>query len=169
MTRRLVLDHRPCRRPGCGRLSLDRRAPAYAGLLRSYRWPRPRSPSGSRLALGGRHIDSTISFHRRDLRTAAVPVQGLLHTCQAIPENLLFANLGLTVQTTASPGRLAHPRVFLAWSSRAWFRRRREEGTRWFGPLELTGAALVLDRLHRRVDISWIHGLSIPAHASTSS
>ena len=55
---------------------------------------------------------------------AANPVQGLLHTCQAIPENLLFANLGLTVQTTASQGVLLTAFSILAWTSRVWSRRR---------------------------------------------
>ena len=63
---------------------------------------------GLALALGGRHIDSTISFHGRDVRAAADPVQGLLHTCQAIPENLVFANLGLSRAHDGRPGRFAH-------------------------------------------------------------
>ena len=99
---------------------------------------------GIALALGGRHIDSTISFHHRDLRTASVPVQGLLHTCQAIPENLLFANLGLNVQTTQTQGVLITLALFLAWSSRAWPGRTLGERSRLFSPLELTGLALVL-------------------------
>ena len=118
---------RPCRGPGGGRLSLARRTPRDAGSRRSFRSWRRHSPSGSRSDLGGRHIDSTISFHGRDVRTAANPVQGLLHTCQAIPENLIFANLGLTVQTTASQGVLLTLAVFLAWTSRVWFPRRNEE------------------------------------------
>ena len=113
---------------------------------------------GIALASGGRHIDSTISFHHRDLRTASVPLQGLLHTCQAIPENLLFANLGLNVQTTQTQGVLITLAFFLAWSSRAWPGRTLGERTRLFSPLELTGLARA-HRLHRRVDGSRIHGL----------
>ena len=96
------------------------------------------------LGLGGRRIDGTISFHGRDVRTAVSPVQGLLHTCQAIPENLIFANLGLTVQTTASQGVLLTAALFLAWTSRLWLGRRKEDGARLFGPLESAGAALVI-------------------------
>jgi hypothetical protein len=99
---------------------------------------------GIALGLGGRRIDSTISFHGRDMRTAANPVQGLLHTCQAIPENLIFANLGLTVQTTASQGVLLTVLLSLGWTSRVWFRRRKDGGARLFGPLEFAGAAMVI-------------------------
>ena len=98
---------------------------------------------GIALTLGGRHIDSTISLHGRDVRTAANPVQGVLHTCQAIPENLIFANLGLSVQTTTSQGVLLTLAVILAWSSRGWFPRRSEKVTRRFGPLECAGAITV--------------------------
>jgi hypothetical protein len=99
---------------------------------------------GLTLGLGGRHIDSTISFHGRDLRTAADPVQGLLHTCQAIPENLVFANLGLSVRTTASQGVLLSLCLFLVWSQRAWFTRANESGERLFAPLEWTGGTVVI-------------------------
>jgi hypothetical protein len=96
------------------------------------------------LGLGGRHIDGTISFHGRDIQNAANPVRGLLHMCQAIPENLIFGNLGLTVQTTASQGALLSVALFLAWTSRMWFRHRKGEGARRFGPLESAGVVLVI-------------------------
>jgi hypothetical protein len=96
------------------------------------------------LGLGGRRIDSTISFHGRDMRTAANPIQGLMHTCQAIPENLVFANLGLTVHSTASQGVLLSALIFLACTSRVWSGHRKEKGARLFGPLESAGAAIVL-------------------------
>ena len=99
---------------------------------------------GIALGLGGRRIDGTISFHGRDIQNAANPVQGLLHTCQAIPENLVFANLGLTVQTTASQGVLLTAALFLAWVSRVWSRHRKGDGARRFGPLESAGASLVI-------------------------
>ena len=113
-----------------------------------------------RSAWAGRHIDSTISFHGRDMRTAANPVQGLLHTCQAIPENLVFANLGLTVHTTASQGvlltallvsRLDQPCVVRSLEKR--------DGARLFGPLESAAGGDGDRRLSRRVDRSadtWI-------------
>ncbi len=56
------------------------------------------------LALASSRIESTISFHGRTVREAVSPVQGLLHTLQAIPENLAFGNLGLAVQTTPAQG-----------------------------------------------------------------
>jgi hypothetical protein len=99
---------------------------------------------GIALGLGGRRIDGTISFHGRDIHTAANPVQGLLHTCQALPENLIFANLGLTVQTTASQGVLLTAALFLAWTSRVWSSHRKGDGARLFGPLESAGAAMVI-------------------------
>ena len=101
------------------------------------------------LALGGRRIDTTFSFHGRDARTAADPVQGLLHTCQAIPENLAFGNLGLTVHTTAGQGVLLTLCIFAAWTGRWWadqiaggYAGRSRE--RLLGPLESAGAAIVI-------------------------
>jgi hypothetical protein len=99
---------------------------------------------GLALGLGGRHIDSTISFHGRDVRTAADPIQGLLHTCQAIPENLVFANLGLSVHTTASQGVLLTLCLFLAWSGRVWLTRPDGSGQRRFAPLEWTGGTILI-------------------------
>lgn len=99
---------------------------------------------GLALGLGGRHIDSTISFHGRDVRSAANPVQGLVHTCQAIPENLVFANLGLSAQTTPNQGVLLSLLLFFAWSARAWIRRRAGGGERPFSPLECAGFAIMM-------------------------
>ena len=56
------------------------------------------------MALGGGKIDSTVSFHGRTPGEAARPVEGLLHTAQAIPENLILGNLGLKAQTTPVQG-----------------------------------------------------------------
>ena len=56
------------------------------------------------MSLGGGKIDSTVSFHGRTTREAAQPVEGFLHTAQAIPENLILGNLGLKAQTTQSQG-----------------------------------------------------------------
>ena len=56
------------------------------------------------MALGGGKIDSTVSFHGRTPGEAARPVEGLLHTAQAIPENLILGNLGLKAADDAGPG-----------------------------------------------------------------
>jgi len=110
------------------------------------------------LALGGRRIDSATSFHGRNIRNASNPVRGLLHTGEAIPENLLFANLGLTVHTTPAQGALLSLGLILLWTSRWWLCLLRplrtgeslrqsdptHGNTRALGPLECAGAALVL-------------------------
>jgi hypothetical protein len=106
------------------------------------------------LVIGGRLINQTISFHGRRPREAAAPLQGLLHTGQAITENLALGNLGLTVQTTQTQGALLSSCVFLLWSSRWWLRLIRPAGSAVsaepksdlprFQPLECAGAALVL-------------------------
>jgi hypothetical protein len=92
------------------------------------------------LVLGGRKIDSTVSFHGRTPGEAAGPVAGFLHTAQAIPENLILGNLGLKAQTTASQGMLITLILLGAWA----VHRGRRGGIRAFNPLECTGAALVL-------------------------
>ena len=113
---------------------------------------------GLTLALGARRIDSTISFHGRTAREAASPVQGLFHTLQAIPENLVFGNLGLAVHTTAGQGAVLTLVLVALWLSRLWFQGRRLEQnddrgietrlarTRYWpvSPLEAAGAALVV-------------------------
>ncbi len=110
------------------------------------------------LALGGRRIDSTVSFHGRTARQAFSPVQALYHTGQAISENLVFGNLGLTVHTTQTQGAIFSLCVLVPWSSRWWIPRLRSLGagarlresaaargsTGALGPLECAGAALVL-------------------------
>jgi hypothetical protein len=70
---------------------------------------------GLSLALGGRHIDSTISFHGRTVSQAAAPLRGLTHTGQSIPENLLLGNLGLTVSTTQAQGAMLTLSVLAVW------------------------------------------------------
>jgi hypothetical protein len=94
---------------------------------------------GIALGMGGHQIDPTISFHGRSVLRAANPVRGLLHTCQAIPENLIFANVGLTVETTPSQGVLLSAFLFLAWTRRVWSSRQ----PALFGPLESAGAVMV--------------------------
>ncbi len=100
--------------------------------------------AGLALGLGGRKIDSTISFHGRDVRTAANPVEGLLHTCQAIPENLVFANLGLTVHTSAGQGVLLTLCLVLCFSIGGRFMRFDMAIQPTICPLEWTGGAIVV-------------------------
>ncbi len=131
--------------PGRPRRSICGRAVAGdAGSPRSSRSRRRHFAAGLALGVGGRHIDSTISFHGRDVRTAANPVQGLLHTCQAIPENLVFANLGLSVHTTVSQGVLLCLCLVLAWTNRDWLGHAGAKSGRPVGPLEWTGGAIVV-------------------------
>jgi hypothetical protein len=111
-----------------------------------WRWGALAPLAGSALAialgtfLGGHKIDSTVSFHGRTTREAARPVEGFLHTAQAIPENLILGNLGLTTKTTQTQGLTIT--LILAG---VWFLQRfRQGGLRAFNPLECTGAAVVL-------------------------
>ncbi len=92
------------------------------------------------MALGGGRIDSTVSFHGRKPGEAARPVEGLLHTAQAIPENLVLGNLGLKAQTTAAQGAVLCALLFGVWAGGRL--RTRRLGA--FNPLECTGLALVL-------------------------
>jgi hypothetical protein len=89
------------------------------------------------MSLGGRRINATISFGGRTTLEATKPLQGVLHTLQAIPENLIFGNLGLTPETTAAQGAVLTLALVAVWF--ATVRRRR-----WANPLECAGAALVL-------------------------
>jgi hypothetical protein len=67
------------------------------------------------LALGGRRIDSTVSFHGRTVNQAAAPLRGLAHTGQSIPENLLLGNLGLAVRTTQAQGAVLTLALLSIW------------------------------------------------------
>jgi hypothetical protein len=95
---------------------------------------------GLSLLLGAGKIDSTVSFHGRSTAEAADPIQGALHTAQAIPENLILGNLGLRAQTTQAQGVMLTLAVAALWIARRW----RQGGPRAFNPLELSAAALVL-------------------------
>jgi len=99
------------------------------------------------LTIGGRMINNTISFHGRSPREAATPTQGLFHTAQAITENLMFGNLGLTVHTTPTQAAVLTAGLVLFWSRRWWFRlfpTSRAADLPRLQPLECAGAALVL-------------------------
>jgi hypothetical protein len=92
------------------------------------------------LTLGGGKIDSTVSFHGRTTSQAARPREGILHTAQAIPENLIVANLGLRARTTQTQGIVMSLLILGFWSARRW----RQGGAGAFNPLECTGMALAL-------------------------
>jgi hypothetical protein len=110
------------------------------------------------LFLAARRIDATTSFHGHTVREAIDPVQGFFHTTQAIPENLVFRNLGLSVFTTQSQGVLLTLGLFALWSGRWWRRRFRsrnhvdrsaEHGSGFLPnlgihPLEFAGAAIII-------------------------
>ncbi len=107
-------------------------------------------------ATASRPMDSTVSFHGRTIRQAMNPVQGAITTAQAIPENLLFANLGLGAETTAIQGILLTAGLLAFWLGRRW--RRHPDGLDpagkpghpipWlsfaFNPLECAGLAIVV-------------------------
>jgi predicted outer membrane lipoprotein len=82
------------------------------------------------LSLAARPMDSTVSFHGRTVREAANPVQGAITTAQAIPENLILANLGLEAETTPIQGIALTLGLLLFWVSRRW---QRQPEAPWFG------------------------------------
>jgi hypothetical protein len=121
---------------------------------------------GLSLAMAPRAIDSRVSFHGRTVRQAIDPVQGALHTAQAIPENLVLGNIGLESHTTPIQGLFLTLGLVILWVGSRW-RRGTEPSTSmpagsgrsgwglppgvvsfWssfaFNPLECAGAALVL-------------------------
>jgi hypothetical protein len=91
-------------------------------------------------SIGGKKIDTTVSFHGRTPQQAAKPVEGVLYTLQAIPENLVLRNLGLRSLTTPVQGIMLTSIILGSWG----FHRLRQGGLRAFNPLECAGVALVL-------------------------
>lgn len=63
-------------------------------------------------------MDSRVSFHGRTVREAFHPVRGAVITAQAIPENLVLANLGLDAPTTPIQGLVLTLCLILLWASR---------------------------------------------------
>ena len=110
------------------------------------------------LAVASSRFDSKFTFHSPPVPEIIRPVQGLFRTLQAIPENLLFGNLGLAVQTTPAQGTLLTLIFVGLWLSKLWLRSRNwaQEGkspgrvgevrTRCgvISPLESAGAGLVI-------------------------
>jgi hypothetical protein len=86
------------------------------------------------LSMATRPIDSTISFHGRTVREAANPIQGAITTSQAIPENLIFANLGLVAETTPIQGIVLTLGLILFWASCRWRRYPESPASRSDGP-----------------------------------
>jgi len=69
------------------------------------------------LALGARRIDGKmVSLEDRTIREAVNPLQGLLHTLQAIPGNLILGNLGLSAQTTKTQGAALTLVLIVLWA-----------------------------------------------------
>ena len=89
------------------------------------------------LGIGGRKIDGSVSFHGRSSREALDVRQGASHTLQAIPENLVFGNLGLTPITTEAQAAALCAAILAIWAHGLWKGRRPT-------PLEWSGAALSL-------------------------
>ncbi|MBV8486785.1 MAG: hypothetical protein JO161_00765 [Planctomycetaceae bacterium] len=92
------------------------------------------------LGLGAGKIDSSMSFHGRTAAEAARPIAGLWHTAQAIPENLVFVNLGLRVRTTPAQGLVLTTVILACWLAGRW----RQGGLRTLNSLETAGATLAL-------------------------
>jgi hypothetical protein len=92
------------------------------------------------LGLGAGKIDSSMSFHGRTAAQAARPIAGLWHTAQAIPENLVFANVGLRVRTTPAQGLVLTTVILACWLAVRW----RQGGLRTLNSLETAGATLAL-------------------------
>jgi hypothetical protein len=123
-------------------------------------WPLAASAIALTLSLivASSRFNSTFRFHGPTDQEANRPVQGLIRTLQAIPENLVFGNLGLAVQTTPAQGALLTLVLVGLWLSRLWLRRRVSgpehklpqrvgmvSARRWaISPLESAGAVLVL-------------------------
>ena len=101
--RGLVLDDRPSGGPGRGDLPLARR-PATLPLGRGGSAPATTLAVALGMSLGGAQDRQHGQLPRTHRPTGGSAGQGVLHTAQAIPENLILANLGLKAQTTAVQG-----------------------------------------------------------------
>ncbi len=88
------------------------------------------------MAAGGPLIDARQNFHGLPVREAIGPLQGMLHTAQAIPEYLIVGSLGLSAETTPIQGVILTVGLILMWIIC-----RRDRWT--FNRLECAGAALV--------------------------
>lgn len=94
---------------------------------------------GLSVVLGAGKVDSRTSFHGRTTAEAARPVEGVLHTMQAIPESLVLGNLGLATETTAGQGTLLTLGLLGLWA----IPRFRRGGLGAFNPIEIAGAVFL--------------------------
>jgi hypothetical protein len=101
---------------------------------------------GISMAMAPRAIDSRVSFHGRTVRQAIDPIQGVFHTAQAIPENLVLGNIGLEAHTTPTQGLFLTLGLVILWAGSRW--RPGTGASSWpsfaCNPLECAGGALVL-------------------------
>jgi hypothetical protein len=88
------------------------------------------------VVLSGQGPLSKANFHERSVLQAASPVRGALYTCQAIPEGLVFGNLGLDVPVAGVQGVIFTLALVALW---AWTARGRRPA-----PLEAAGATLIV-------------------------
>lgn len=90
------------------------------------------------LLVKGRVLETQVRVDGRTPSEAFSLVNGVLYTLQAIPENLVLGNLGLSAATTALQGALLSAALLALWV--AGLRRTR----RWPAPLERAGLVLIL-------------------------
>ncbi len=67
------------------------------------------------LLLGGSRINAKISFHGRTSKEAVNFVTGAQHTLQAIPEDLVFQNLGVEAETSLLQGAVLTALIVFVW------------------------------------------------------
>lgn len=84
-----------------------------------------------------RELLSPRAFHDRSLAQAAHPATGLIYTCQAIPESLALANLGIDAPMTAGQGLVLTALILLLWLRTRWPIER-------IAPLEAAGGTLIV-------------------------
>jgi hypothetical protein len=94
--------------------------------------------AASFFAVSGRQIIASMHDQQHKASVVINPLRGLSHTSQAIPEALIFGNLGLDAETDATQGVVFCLALVGLW---AWSRRR--AGFRP-SPLEAAGAMLIL-------------------------
>lgn len=92
---------------------------------------------GAGFLLKGHELATGVRVDGRTPGEAFSPARGVLYTLQAIPENLVFGNLGLNVTTTAVQGALLTLALIVVWLTGL-----RRAG-RTPGPLERAGVALI--------------------------
>jgi hypothetical protein len=92
----------------------------------------------TQLVFKGRELETTVRVDGRTPEEAFSLANGAIYTLQAIPENLVFGNLGLTVTTTALQGALLTAALATVWVGSL-----RRAGRRP-SPLERAGLVLIV-------------------------